>query len=431
MVTARPGAQQPPRTARSPRLRRWHDPAVIGLAVIALASGFGQFGVVATLGDVARSFGQVVHGATIADKTGLSGTEIGIGLAVIQLAALASLPIAGLADRLGRRRVLLATAGLGLATTIGAAASPGYWWFVAVFACARPLLSTTTALATVTAAEQTGAADRAKAVALVAAGSGLGGGLIAILHSLATGALGFRGVFALAALPLAALPLIGRSLVEPDRFAIAAAAGPAPLPVLGAVGRKFRRRLAVIALVSFAASAITVPNTGFVFLYAQTIVHLPGYATAAMVVAAGFTGLAGLFAGRWLADHYGRRPACALAMVALALFGVLAYTGSAPALVGGYVLGVMASAVFAPAAGALVNELFPTSVRASVTGWWLAAGVGGAVAGLLVFGAVADLGNRFAVAALVTFLPAALIMAACWLVPETRGREPEDLWPAG
>ena len=78
----------------------------------------------------------------------------------------------------------------------------------------------------------------------------------------------------------------------------------------------------------------------------------------------------------------------ALAMVAVALLATLTYTGSAAALLGGYILGVFAASVFAPAAGALVNELFPTSVRASVVGWSVAAGVLGAVAGLVIFGAV-------------------------------------------
>ena len=93
-------------------------------------------------------------------------------------------------------------------------------------------------------------------------------------------------------------------------------------------------------------------------------------------------------------------------MVAVALLAILAYTGSAPALVAGYILGVFAASVFAPAAGALINELFPTSVRASVVGWSLAAGVLGAVTGLVAFGAVAGAGHRFAAAGLVTFLPA-------------------------
>jgi MFS family permease len=222
------------------RLHRWNDRAVAGVAIAAFASGFGQFGVVAALGDVARGFGQVTHGAALADQAGLSGTELGIGLAVMRLASLGGLPVTGLADRFGRRMMLLLTVGAGLAMTVAAAASPGYWWFVAIFACGRPLL----------------------------------------------------------------------------------------------------RRC-------------------------------------------------------WPATSSGRSP----------------------------------GSVFAPAAGSLVNELFLTPVRALVAGWSLAAGVLGAVTGLVVFGAVAGAGNRFGVAGLVTFMLAALAMTLFWLLPETRGREPEDLWP--
>jgi MFS family permease len=404
---------------------------VVGVAIAAFASGFGQFGVVAALGDVARGFGQVTHGATLADQAGLSGTELGIGLAIIRLASLGGLPITGLADRFGRRIMLLVTVGMGLAMTVVAAVSPSFWWFVAIFACGRPLLSATNGLAQVTAAEQTASADRAKAVALIAAGYGVGAGVIAIVHSLASRTLGFRGVFVVALVPLALLPLLRRWIEEPDRFAVAAAAAGSehPIPVLGAVARPFRRRLVVIVILAFAVSVITGPANSFVFLFAQNFLHQRGIVTAGMVVGAGVAGLVGLLAGRWLADRVGRRLTGALAMVAVALFATLAYTGSAPALLVGYILGVFAGSVFAPAAGSLVNELFPTSVRASVAGWFLAAGVLGAVTGLVVFGAVADVDNRFGVAGLVTFMPAALVMVLFWLLPETRGREPEDLWP--
>ncbi len=411
-------------------LHRWNDRAVVAVAIAAFASGFAQFGVVAALGDVARGFGQVNHGATFADQAGLSGTDLGIGLAIMRLASLGALPITGLADRFGRRMVLLVTLGLGLAMTVAAAASPSYWWFVAIFASGRPLLSATNALAQVTAAEQTGSADRAKAVALIAAGYGTGAGIVAILHSLASRMIGFRGVFVLALVPLALMPLLWHWVEEPERFAVTAAGSEHAIPVLGAVAAPFRRRLAVIVALAFAVSVITGPANSFVFLFAQNFLHLRGIVTASMVVGAGAAGLAGLLAGRWLADRVGRRPTGALAMVTVAVFATLTYSGSALALLVGYILGVFAASVFAPAAGSLVNELFPTSVRASVAGWSLAAGVLGAVTGLVVFGALAEAGHRFAVAGLVTFLPAALVMVLFWLLPETRGEEPEDLWSA-
>ena len=192
---------------------------VVGVVLASVAAGFGQFGVVAALGDVARAFGRVTHGATIADQAGLSGTVLGAGLAVIRLSSLLALPLTGLADRFGRRSLLLVTVTTGLAVTVASAASPGYWWFVAVFALGRPFLSATSALAQVVAAEQTSSADRAKAVALVTAGYGIGAGLTAIVHSLASSSLGFRGTVALALVPLALVPVIARWVTEPDRFA--------------------------------------------------------------------------------------------------------------------------------------------------------------------------------------------------------------------
>jgi MFS family permease len=230
--------------------------------------------------------------------------------------------------------------------------------------------------------------------------------------------------------PLALLPLLRRWIEEPDRFTVAAAGPEHPVPVLDAVARPFRRRLAVIVVLGFAVSVITGPANSFVFLFAQNFLHQPGIVTAGMVAGAGVAGLGGLLAGRWLADRAGRRLTGALAMAAVAVLAIWTYTGSPLALVAGYILGVFAASVFAPAAGSLVNELFPTPVRASVAGWSLAAGVLGAVTGLVAFGAVAGAGHRFAVAGLVTFVPAALVMVLFWLLPETRGREPEDLWPA-
>ena len=62
----------------------------------------------AALGDVSTQLGHVAAGGTIADKVGLSGTSLGIGSAVIRLASLGSLPLIGIADRFGRRPVILA-----------------------------------------------------------------------------------------------------------------------------------------------------------------------------------------------------------------------------------------------------------------------------------------------------------------------------------
>lgn len=410
-------------------LHGWTDPAVIGVALVALAAGFGQFGLTATLGDVSRHFGHVVSGTTITDKVGLSGTQLGLGLAVVRLSSLGGLPLAGLADRVGRRQVLLVCCGLGLAATAASAASPGYWWFVVVFALGRPFLSAAYAVAQVGAAEQTGASQRASAVALVAAGYAVGAGATVVIYGQVGNGLGYRGILLLALVPMISLPFVARWVSEPERFLRAAASDQRRWPVLGAVARPYRARLALVTVLAFALGMITGPANSFVYLYAQNVERFPGVALSAMVVAAGILGLGGLLAGRWLADRVGRRPTAMGAMVCIGASGILCYSGNRVALVVGYLAAVTAGGIIAPAAGAFVNELFPTPVRASVAGWNVAGAVLGAVGGLVLFGAVADIGNRFGPAALVTFLPAMAMSGLVWYLPETRGHEPEWFWP--
>jgi hypothetical protein len=52
------------------RLYRWTDPALVAVAVLSLAAGFGQFGAVASLGNVAKTYGHLTHGATSPTKPG-------------------------------------------------------------------------------------------------------------------------------------------------------------------------------------------------------------------------------------------------------------------------------------------------------------------------------------------------------------------------
>jgi MFS family permease len=408
------------------RLHGWLAPPVIGVGFMVLAAGFGQFGAVAALGDVAEQLGEVRDGETIAEQAGLSGTALGIGLAIIRLASLFALPLSGLADRLGRRRLLLWFCVLGLVATATASLSPTYWWFVALFAVSRPFLTATDTVGAVVAAEQTGSADRAKALALIAAAFGIGAGLVAIIRGIGADALGFRGVFALALVPLLIVPFAVRRVAEPDRYRIAEVAEEKPLPILGAIGPQFRRRLAVLVGISFAVAAVTGPANSFIFLYGERILGLTPAVLAVAVVAGGPAGLAGLLMGRWGSDHVGRRPTAALGLVLIASAGILTYSGSVAAALGGYLAAITVGSVFIVGMTALAAELFPTEVRAAVAGWTVSAGVLGAVAGLAVFGTIADRADEFGVAAAVVFIPAALMAVLLVLIPETRGRELED-----
>jgi MFS family permease len=426
------GADEP--SAGRVRLHGWRHPAILAVAAATVAAGFAQFGATTALGDVARVFGQTGEGTSLVARVGLSGTTLGVGLAIVRLASLASLPLAALADRHGRRRMLLGCVSGGMAVTALAALSPGYWWFVALFAIGRPLLSATNAIAVVVAAEETETRDRAKAIALMTAGYGIGAGLTALVRGVAGGDLGFRGLFALALVPLAATPLLARRLEEPDRYQrLRAAADPelaATRPaVLGRVRAELRPRLWLLAVLAFSIAFVTGPVNTFLFVYAENVLGMSRSSTAAMVLAAGPIGLVGLVIGRWAADRLGRRVTAASTQATVALAGMLTYSGSRAAVVAGYLLAILVASAYAPSFGALGSELFPTSVRATVAGWLVAAGVVGAVAGLIAFGLLTDALASFASAAVVVCAPVVLTCVLFARLPETRGLELEQSAP--
>ena len=421
-------------SARRIRLHGWHHPAILAVAAATVAAGFAQFGATTALGDVARAFGETSDGTSVVARVGLSGTTLGIGLAIVRLASLASLPLAALADSYGRRRMLLGCVTGGLAVTALAALSPGYWWFVALFAIGRPMLSATNAIAVVVAAEETETRDRAKAIALMTAGYGIGAGLTALVRGVAGDGLGFRGLFALAVVPLAAVPLLARRLEEPDRFQRLRAAEEPELAaarpaVLGRVRAGLRPRLWLLAVLAFSIAFVTGPMNTFLFVYAENALGMSRSATAAMVLAAGPIGLAGLLIGRWAADRLGRRITAAGAQAMVALAGMLTYSGSRTAVAAGYLLAILVASAYAPSFGALSAELFPTSVRATVAGWLVAAGVLGAVAGLVAFGLLTDALASFATAAVLICAPVVLTCVLFARLPETRGLELEQSAP--
>jgi MFS family permease len=414
------------------RLHGWHHPAVLSAAALSIASGFAQFGVTTALPDVAREFGEVVVGGTsLAAQAGLSATTLGVGLAVIRLASLAALPLSGLADTHGRRRVLLGVTAVGLALTASSALSPGYWWFVALIALGRPLLSTTNALTGVIAAEETRTRDRAWALGLVTAGYGLGAGLSALVRGAAGSALGFRELFALCLLPLLALPLLARVIEEPARFHRAAAAHATAVPLLRRIPRhgELGRRLRIMALLYFCTTFLTGPANTFLFLYGENVLGMPRSTTAIAVLAVAPVGLLGLLAGRWLADRAGRLPTAAALQVLTGIAAIVTYSGTQAGVLIGYFAAIGFGSGWGPATAALSTELFPTSIRSTVAGALTAVNVLGAVAGLVVFGLLGDALASFGLAAWAITVPV-LVSAVLYLrLPETRDLELEQSAP--
>lgn len=433
LITIARDAADPP-AVRQAKLHGWHHPAVLAAAGLSVAAGFAQFAPLTALGDVARAFGEVTDGGSVAEQAGLSGTVLGIGLAIIRLSSLGSLPLSASADAFGRRRVLLAVCAVGLGITVLAAGAPGYWWFVAAFALARPMLSATNAIAGVVAAEETSSAHRAKAMVLVAGGYGLGAGLPAVLRGIFGEALGHETLFLLAGVGLGIVVVAGRALEEPERFTVAHEASlrrtvRARLPMLRVFTGRLRGRLALLAAVTLAFAFGTGPLNSYLFVYAENVLGMGPRFIGLVAAFAAPCGVAGLLLGRLAADRVGRRLTAGAAQALVAVGIAMTYSGSQEGAIVGYLVGVVGASAFAPAASSLAAELFPTSVRATAAGWLSVAGVVGAVAGLLVFGVSADLLDGFGEAALVVSAPVAAAALLFARLPETRGLELEESAP--
>lgn len=390
---------------------------------VSLVAGFASFGAVTALNDVARHFGHVTSTNTLESVVGLSGSMLGLGLGAVRLASLVSLPLASLADRLGRTRVLRQTLVLGLVATAAASLSPGYWFFVACFAVARPLLTVSSALVQVVTVELSTTARRMRGLAIMAAGSGIGSGLSAILHGVIRGPDSFRWLFALALVPVLVVVPLMRRVPEPSfRSADAIMAR------LGAVPRAFWGRLAIVAVVTFAIGMITGPANSFIFVYSEGVLKMSPRVVALIVGLSGLTGLVGLIVSARLARTLGRRGTVALGVLATAATSLLAYGGGRPAFVVGYMVGIFSGGLLSPALTALSTEIFPHTIRATAAGWIVVAGVVGAVAGLALFGFVADSVHAatsvsLRVAALVTFAPFLPTLVLLRRLPESRAME--------
>ena len=393
------------------------------LFIIALVAGFAQFGAVASLDDVARHFGHHTSTQSLQSVVGLSGSVLGIGLAVLRLASLGALPLASLADRWGRTTVLRRTLLVGLVITASASLSPTYWFFVLCFALARPLLSTTSALIQVITVELSRTRQRIHHLVIISAGAGIGAGTAAILHGVIRGPDSFRWLFALALLPVLFLAPIMRRVPEP-----VFGGEKAPLARLGAVPRGVRGRVAIVGTIVFIIGVIAGPASGFTFVYGEGILKISPAVVASVVALSAVTGLAGLLLSRYMARVVGRRWTVVAGTLATAATASLAYGGGKTAFVVGYMSGVAAGGLLAPAIAALSTELFAHSFRATAAGWIVVAGVLGAMAGLLLFGLIGDSvhvtgAGSLRIPALVTFLPLLPLLLLLRRLPESSEME--------
>jgi MFS family permease len=403
----------------------WLTRPLLMVALLTVGTGLAQFSVTTVIGDVAAHFGEQATGDDLASELGMPATTIGLSLAIIRLSSLGALPVTALADRLGRRRMLLTAASAGLGLTALAAMAPAYWAYVALVAAARVGLSTINNLNGVIVAEEVASRHRAWGLSLLAVAFGIGSGTVAVTRGLLPGDPSFRVVTAFALIPLLALPLLARAIREP-RIATDALVDQG---IPGRIPAGWRLRVLTLALLTGALSVASGPAFTFLFVYGERVVGATPGQMSLLILASGPTGLLGVLAGRYGADRLGRRLTAGAAMAVTGTAVFVGYSGGFAALAVGYLLTLAGSGAFASPFGSLAAELVPTRARATAAGWMMVAGVVGGVGGLAAFGALADATGTFATAARLLGLGAAALCVGFVLVPETRGMELDDEVP--
>jgi MFS family permease len=345
----------------------------------------------------------------------------GTTLAAVRVGVLLSLVLAAVADRRGRRRVLLGCAIGGCLTAALGALAPNLFTLAATQTLSRAFSTALALLIAVVAAEEMPAGARAYAVSVMAMTAALGAGICLMVLPVADG--GLRAWRILYAVPLLFLPLIravARNLPESRRFAAPHASAPTG----------HGRRLWLLGVSGFLAALFVAPASQFQNEFLRTEQHFSALKITLFTLGTNTPGGIGVVVGGKLADKRGRRMIGAAGLIFGAGLTAVMYLTSGPQIWVWSLAAAVLGAATVPALGVYGPELFPTSLRGRANGIISLVSVIGSGIGLLAAGRMADhfgrLGPGLAILFLGPLLVAVLVLVA---YPETAMLELEELNP--
>ncbi len=351
---------------------------------------------------------------------------------VLALGALGALPLATLADRFGRRRLIaIGVAGFSLAN-FASAFAPSLTALAIVRMVAVCFEALVGVVATALIVEEAPPGRRGQAVSVLAILAGVGTGITVVSYPLL--APHWRWLFLAGGTGLLAVPAIWIRLPEgrtwqraiseahPARSGAMRLSGSALRLLFGA---PWRRRILILAATT-ALLAVLLEPAGLLFtVFATQTLHMTPTAISALIVLSGAAGAASYLAGGYLSDRFGRRgPGIGLTAATAVAAGLSFVTGTPGFVIGNVLWSAFASAA-TPVFGAWSAELFPTRARATAEATGSVASAIGSVAGLQAVGMVSQglgLGRGLGLAGLLALAAAFLL----FFLPETRQRPLPD-----
>jgi putative MFS transporter len=363
--------------------------------------------------------------------------ELGSLFALLRFGTLFSLLVAVWADRIGRRRLLIASvAGCAVCNVATAFAQSGLalaW----VQLGARFFMGAQILLAAVVVSEELSAENRGWGLGILSAVGGLGGALtIGVYVFVEHLPFGWRFLYVVGGFGMLCVPWLWRRLQETQRFSDqqtqvgeGAVKGPAWQPLRDIV-RLHGWRLAALVGVVGPVSIILEPGTVFVSKHLQDdLGYTPGGVGLLMAVCGIATPLGNMLAGS-VSDRFGRKPVTILMSLLLSVAVALFYNGtSVVAVAAGLALVFMSLGSLLVLHSALATELFPTALRSTAAGVREAVGTAGASLGLgiltLLYAATGSHSASITWVLLLTPISPLILL----FIPETAGRELEEIAP--
>jgi putative MFS transporter len=368
----------------------------------------------------------------IAVEFALEEARIGSLLGWVRLGSVPAFLLIPFADRIGRRRLFLASV-LGMSlTTLGTALAQSPVQFVAMQMLTRTFMVTSSATAYVIVSEEVQARHRGWSIGILGAlgafGVGLSAGLFSVIDVLPYG---WRAMYVVGALPLVLLPWLRRRVTETARFTRHQSETDSGAlgwwrPLAGLV-REYPGRALAIGLVGAAQSASASAAYGFSAYFVQSVHGWSPGDYALMLVVGGIGGVLGHpFAGR-MADTRGRRQVGGVLLGLFPLLSVAFYQGPSWFVPLAWIPMIFALTGGETITRALATELFPTRLRGTASGWFSLSGALGAALGFFAISWVTPEGAS-AIPAVQLVAASALVAAGVVLgLPETGSRELEEI----
>lgn len=370
----------------------------------------------------------------IGQEFGLSNPEKGSLMGSIEMGALLAFVVVPFADRIGRRRVLLACMiGMSVGSVLTGLA-PNAQALAAFQIITRTFATSASVVSFVIVAEEFPAGHRGWGLGVLGAVGAVGFGLGAAVYAqISWLPYGWRAIYVLGGFAVLLIPFFRRRLRETRRFQATPAARQqgsllrgALRPVVDLV-RVHPYRALMLGAMSFFATAGNRPAFRFVSDFLQTQHGWTPGEYARMTILLGAVGVAGSPLTGRLGDRFGRRLIGAAMLVPFPLFAGLFYTGPDRIIALGWTAMVFLSMAAGVVQRALSTELFPTETRSSAGGWILLVETLGAALGLYVFAGLEtvldDWGRSLAIISGLTAIGAAFLL----FLPDTHQRELEAI----